>query len=682
MFTGIDEVDWASLRHAYGSAEDVPGWLRALVSADTAERATALDGMYGALHHPGCVYDSTLACVPFLLSLAAREEVPDRGGIVELLVGIGAESTDGDPRAREAVRAGAEVFVRLAEDPDPAVRRATASALVHFLPAPARVLDLLRQRLRAERDDRVLLALPEALALFVRRHPAHADAAVDLLAEQSAPPYTPGLRLAALGQLALVAPARLPADLVPTAVRLLRERSAHRARVPEPCAASGLVGRIRRLRPSDEEGSRLLRTLHMALGDLVDDRIALLGGQLTGPDPVDRCHGVWMAGALLRGWRVDHVGTVRLLGTQLHADRDWLREAAVAVLAGLFALAAPAADDLHALVCARPDLWAHRVERGSCTLGGPLKALVRCGDPRAVPALAHLLAGPAAPVDLGFELAHLGAAAAPLAPALRHRLGRIPPSSPSAARLAAPLLAALGAIGDEEAVPEVLRLLSGARGGPGARDDAVTGQVITTLEVLGATARAVTALRALLRTRHAAAAAGALWSVQRDASAVLPVLLRELVEGDPASRRLAAVQLGRLGPAGRAALPGLRRMARSCFARDRVSAAGALWRIDADPEPLLPVFREAWAQDPRTRRAIARCLTAMGPAAAPLRHLAAEELAAPRRHLAHAAGGAGQGIPEDEDLLRACREVLARCQRIQGRHSPDRTSSGSEPSGS
>ncbi|MFI6357192.1 HEAT repeat domain-containing protein [Streptomyces sp. NPDC050743] len=659
MFTGIDEVDWASLRHAHGSAEDMPGWLRALASADTAERATALDGMYGALQQQGCVYDSTLACVPFLLSLAAREEVPDRGGIVELLVGIGAENADGDPRAREAVCAGAEVFVRLAGDPDPAVRRATTSALVHFLPAPARVLELLRQRLRAERDDRVLFALPEALALFVRRYPAHADAAVDLLAEQSAPPYAPGLRLAALGQLALVAPARLPADLVPTAVRLLRQRSAHRARSTEPCAADSLVGRIRRLRPSDGEGSRLLRTLHTALGDRVADRIALLGGQLTGPNPVDRCHGVWMAAALLRGWRADHSGTVRLLGAQLDAEQDWLRDAAVAVLAELFELAAPAADDLHALVYARPDLWTYRVERGSCTLGGPLKALARSGDPRAVPALAHLLAGPAAPVDLGFALAHLGAAAAPLAPAVRHRLGRIPPASPTTARLAAPLLAAVGALGDEEAVPQVLRLLSGARGGPGAREDAVTGQVIETLEVLGATARAVPALRALLGTRHAAAATGALWSAQQDASVVVPVLVRELTQGDPAGRRVAAVQLGRLGPAGRAALPALRRTARSHLARERVSAACALWRIDADPEPVLPVFREAWAQDPHTRRPIARCLTAMGPAAAPLRHLAAEELAAPRRHLAHAPGSGGRGIPEDEGLLDACREVLA-----------------------
>jgi hypothetical protein len=78
------------------------------------------------------VYDSTLACVPFLLALAASGEIGDRAGIVELLVSIGAEDTGREDdvegglcvRARAGVRAGAEVFVRLTGDADPSVRRA------------------------------------------------------------------------------------------------------------------------------------------------------------------------------------------------------------------------------------------------------------------------------------------------------------------------------------------------------------------------------------------------------------------------------------------------------------------------------------------------------------------------------------------------------------------------------
>ncbi|MEU7410814.1 HEAT repeat domain-containing protein [Streptomyces sp. NPDC042638] len=661
MFTGIDEVDWDSLRHAHGSAEDVPGWLRALASADTAERATALDGMYGALHHEGRVYDSTLACVPFLFALAAREEVADRGCIVELLVSIGGGSgEDGqrDRRAWEAVRAGAGVFAALAGDPDPAVRRAAAGALVRFLDDPPRVLELLRRWLPAERDDSVLAALTEALGLFVQRYPAHADGALDLLAEQSAPPYAPGRRLAALGQLALRAPGRLPADLVPAAVRLLHQRSAQRLPAREFSGTDTLVRRIRRLRPSDEQGAALLRTLHGALGDRVDDRIALLVGQLTSPDPVDRCNAVWMSAGLFRGWRGAYDGPVRLLGAQLRTDQDRLRDAAVSVLAELHALARPAADELHALVAARPDLWTHRWERSSPTLGGPLKALARSGDPRAVPPLAQLLAGPAAPAGLGFEVAHLGRAAAALAPALRHRLGRIPLASPGAARLAIPLLTAIRAVGDREAVPELLRLLSDAPDGPGAREE-IVGQVIETLAELGAAAQAAPLLRPLLRTRHAAVAAGTLWSADGDASAVLPVLRGELTRADPGLRRSAARQLGRLGPAARGALPELRRLARSGPARERIPAACALWRITGDPDPVRPLFRAAWTADARTRPAIARCLTAMGPAAAPLRDLITEELTRPRRHTAHEGAFGSHDIPDDEELLRTCREVLA-----------------------
>lgn len=450
MFTGIDEVGWASLRHAYGSAEDVPGLLRGLASTDPAERASALDEMYGSVHHQGIVYDSTLACVPFLLELAACEEVADRGELVELLVSIGRghgpeAAGAGGESAEAAVRAGAEAFVALTGDRDSGVRRAAAEALVRFLDQPTRVLGLLRQRITVERDDQVLLAVTESVGLFVRRQPAHAPEALDILLMLGTPPYDPGLRLAALGQLAGCAPDLLPADLVPTVVELLGERSEQR-RSGRSAPTEGdhadpdtLAGRLRRLRPSDEEGALLLRTLHTALGGRVGDRIALLEGQLTSPDPADRCNGVWMAAGLFREWRADYSVPVALIGEQLGAGApplpgaaasDRLRDAAVSVLGDLFHLAAPAADHLHALVISRPDLWVHRWERRPPTLGGRLKSLARSGDPRAVPVLAQVLAQPAAPDDLGRVIVHLGRAAAPLAPALRHRLGRVPSTPP------------------------------------------------------------------------------------------------------------------------------------------------------------------------------------------------------------------------------------------------------------
>ena len=696
MFTGIDEVDWAALRHAYGSAEDVPGLLRGLASPDPTEREDALDRMYGTLHHQGNVYDSTLACVPFLLELAGSEAVPERGGIVELLVSIGWDGAEGKDTGRQgeirqrageggrdgsgsvggadgacgarqsggaAIRARAEAFVWLAGDTDAAVRGAAAGALVRFLDEPARVLGLLRERITVERDDRVLIALTESLGLFVRRHAAHADGALELLVTLSAPPYGPGLRLAALGQLLDCAPGRAPADPVPVAVRLLRERSARRSVRLAENAAPGtdtLVGRLRRLWPSDEEGSQLLRTVHAALDDRVADRTVLLEGQLTSPDPTDRCNALWMAAGLLREWRGDHTGLVTVIADQLGAECG-VCGTAVSVLTDLFELASPAADRLAALVASRPDLWVRGWSPGTPALGGPLRVLARSGDARAVPVLAEVLAGPVVPGDLGQAIGHLGGAAAALAPLVRRRLGEIPVGSPGAPALAVtPLLSAVLALGDREALPEVMRLVRGTASAGFRPDDSYVRAVVRALGVFGPAAReAAPVLRRLCDTEHANAAAGALWEVAGDASVVRPVLLRELEGGDHRRRRAAAEVLARMGPAARPAPAALRRGAESGHPWERVAAACALWRIEGDGTPVLTVLRSAWKEHPHTRGTIAECLVEMGSAATPLRGLLTAELSSRRRHLALPVGYGSHDVPMDERLLRLCREALA-----------------------
>ncbi|MFD3620784.1 HEAT repeat domain-containing protein [Streptomyces sp. NPDC058676] len=677
MFTGIDEVDWASLRHAYGSAEDVPGWLLGLASADPAEREAALDRMYGAVHHQGDVYDSTLACVPFLFALVASAEVADRGGIVELLVSIGQEGGEGEPggprdSAGHAVRTRAEIFADLSGDADAAVRGATAGAVVRFVDEPARVLDLLRERITVERDDRVLIALAESLGLFVRRHPDHSAEALELLVAQSAAPCGPALRLAALGRLAECAPERLPSDLVPLAVRLLRERSARRPSGPEETEGPGtdtLVGRLRRLRPSDEEGSQLLRTLHKALDDRVDDRIALLEGQLTCPDATDRCNAVWMSAGLMREWRADAAGLVTLIGAQLGTTQDRLRDAAVSVLTDLFELAAPAADDLAALVSDRPDLWVRRWGQGVPMLGGPLKALAHSGDPRAVPVLAEVLAGRVVPGDLGQTVRHLGQDVAPLVPVVRRRLGEIPLDSPQTPARAVPLLSVLGALGDaglgampgdvQEAFPEVLRLVRDTLLVP-RPGDACVEIALRAVGTFGSAAReAGPLLRGLLDTEYASAAARALWEVEGDATVVLPVLLRELAGAEPRRRRSAVAALSHMGARARSAAHALRPLAESGHPWERAMAARALWRTGGDTETVFPTLRTVWAKSPDARGTIAECLAGTGPAGAPLRDLLEAELATRRRHLALPGRCGNHDIRKDERLLRLCRAALA-----------------------
>lgn len=633
MFGGIDEVDWASLAHAYGPADDVPHMLFGLASADPAERETALDGMYGAVHHQGDVYDSTLACIPFLIELVANPAVQDRGGIVELLTSIGGIDLDGDDEldpedeefeyaanyamASSAVTASADVFLALVDAQDRGVRLAAPLALATLHDDPELVLGLLRERLGIEPDAEVRFACVEAAGRIALRHRQLAPEVVEWLTVLTRAPSHPGLRLAALAQLARCAPDTLPADVVPGVTGLLRELraepvpvsgaadSAGRAAEPvgpctepaataaepaapvtepagpsaesvtpaaEPAATAAepvaerpstptLLGRLREMHEADRAGrgapwtADLLRTLHSGLGDRVDDRIALLADQLCSPDWGQRIDAVRMSSGLLRTWRGAYDELVGLIGEQLADPEKRLADAAADALGELFGLAAPAADALADRVAADPGAWVREWESGPPTLGSAVAALARAGDRRAVPVLARTLELPEAPHDLGYALDHLGAAATSLAPALRHRLGEVELDERLYDR-AGPLLYGLTALRAADAVPEVLRVL---RGAPDHRREWVAESALRALTAFGPGAQeAVPELRALLRC---------------------------VGVGSGVSASLAA------------------------------RTAGALWAIEGDAEPVLPVLRAALsAADSGARRSAATALGALGPA--------------------------------------------------------------------
>ncbi|ATW50490.1 HEAT repeat domain-containing protein [Streptomyces peucetius] len=709
MFAGIDEVEWASLEHAYGPADDVPALLRGLASADPAERESALDGMYGAVHHQGDVYDSTLACIPFLMELVADPAVRDRGGIVELLTSIGGIDLDGDDEldpedeefedaanyamAASAVTAGADVFLGLLADPDRGVRLAAPLALATLHNDPVRVLRLLRARLDAEQDTEVRLACLEAAGRIALRHQGLQPEVVDLLTGLSQAAYSAGLRLAALAQLARCAPGALPPDVVPGVTGLLRElRTQPVASTPasERLPSPTLLGELRQLRAADAAVHRapwtaaLLRTLHDGLGDRVDDRIALLADQLCSPDRAQRVDAVRMSSALLRTWRGAYGELVGLLGEQLADPEPRLAMGAAYALKELFGLAVPAADALAQRVAAEPSTWVRRWENGPPTLCPAIVALARAGDARVVPVLAEILQRAEAPGDLGHSLDELGKAAAPLAPALRERLAALELDDRLADR-AGPLLHGLSVLGPgaaaAESVPAVLRVLQGATG---ERRQGVVRTAVRTLTTFGPAAReAAPYLWALLREAGyaqdtgsadrlspagaslppalAARTAGALWAIEGDQDAVLPVLCAVLNTPEQAARQSAASVLGTMGTAGAAAAPQLARLLRSMEPWTRVRAAVALWRVTQDPEQAWPVLRAAWEALPRTRMSAAACLADLTTAGAEgAERLVDRELLSARRHNGNDSVADSRDIVEDERLLALCRQAVHR----------------------
>ncbi|MFE9778376.1 HEAT repeat domain-containing protein [Streptomyces sp. NPDC005775] len=700
MFAGIDEVDWASMEHAYGPADDVPELLRGLASADPSEREAALDGMYGAVHHQGDVYACTLACIPFLFELVVDPAVPDRGGVVELLTSIGgidideedigededdAEGAANYAMAAAAVSAGAGVFFALMADDDPGVRVSAPLALATLHGSPARVLTLLRERLTVEPDDEVRLALVEAAGRLALRHDPLTGRIADWLSRLAAEANPPGLRLAALAQLARCAPESLPGDVVRVVAGLLRQlRSAPGAsKVPEagsrvlgahldpdPASAEAapvtLVGQLRALSAEDRAGraapwtADLLRTLHVGLDDRVADRTALLTDQLCSPDPGQRIDAVRMSSGLIRAWRGSYGELVRLVGEQLVSDEPKTAEAASHLLEELFGLAAPAADALAARVSADPGGWVKEWASGPPGLGSAVKALARLGDARVVPALTAALERPEVPHDVGFAIGHLGPAAAPLAGLLRHRLSEVGLDEEAYDR-ASPLLAGLTALRAGEAAPEVLRIL---RGAPEYRGEWLRTAALRALGSFGPAAHcAVPELRALIRrpgTAGATEAAEALWAVDGDAGAVLPVLIEGLQAEHARERRAAASALGRLGPLAAVTAPRLRALLRHEELWLRVDAAIALWEVSGRAEESVPVLLAAWEQNRHVRVRVAECLARTGAAGAgsDAAHVLHAELASVRRHNAMDGGYGSHDTHEDEKLLALCRRAL------------------------
>jgi hypothetical protein len=82
MLRHLDAVPWSDLTHAYGSAADVPGQLRAV-----ADGTGDPEPFFGSLWHQGTVYPATAPAVPFLAELAVG--VPrHRATLLRLLAGM------------------------------------------------------------------------------------------------------------------------------------------------------------------------------------------------------------------------------------------------------------------------------------------------------------------------------------------------------------------------------------------------------------------------------------------------------------------------------------------------------------------------------------------------------------------------------------------------------------------
>ncbi len=462
----LDALPWASYGHAYGSAEDVPGCLRALAGDDDAAADEAQSELYGSILHQGSVYEASAKAVPFLARIAAADiRTADVllliGGIAEGGEDPSPEAGDGPPAeagdglparesdevaCRRAVVAQLPVLLGALDHQDRAVRQAAAWAAGWTGAAgAAAAVPALRDRAAVETDPLVRAELLSALAQLDPEGTARA--VTEAIGPDGSPPE---LRIAAL-----LASADIGLPWTPA------HHEAALALLPLDRLVADRFDHVR-----NEPLHHL--TVTLLLRDTDPDReavFALLDGALRHPDPEARTEAVWAAltacelsrgaparlvGALTAAAEADGGGAGADSGSGAGHAASGDVSGALSALGRLGAYGEPAAE-----------LLATRAAGEGDVADRALEALVTVDPVRAAPLLARDLenrprafaaacGGPVGSLPpLPYDPALLAA--------VRRRLGAMEPGSMALPRLAALLLSWGPDAGS--AVPELLAAL-------------------------------------------------------------------------------------------------------------------------------------------------------------------------------------------------------------------------------
>lgn len=96
LYARLHAIDWASLEHSYGAADDIPITVAGLASGNGRIRNKARSYLRDSLNHQGVQrWEATARVIPFLIELLTNPTLPQRHLILKLLAGFAVGSTQG-----------------------------------------------------------------------------------------------------------------------------------------------------------------------------------------------------------------------------------------------------------------------------------------------------------------------------------------------------------------------------------------------------------------------------------------------------------------------------------------------------------------------------------------------------------------------------------------------------------
>ncbi|WP_392669568.1 hypothetical protein [Streptomyces sp. LN785] len=645
---GLDRTDWAALDHVYGSAGEVPGWVRDVYAPERAD--DAVEQMHVSVYHQGGqICSAAPPLLRYLVAMAADSVVTVRAKLLHLVGGLArvgcweAERRFVDPGWSAAWAGALPVLLTLLDDPDPGVRRAVAGPLSHAEAEAEAVTGALWARSDVEPDREVRTELAEAAGRLLLRAPGLTSTR-DRLRDIAAL-GRPAERLAAVTALRRALPEQRDPEHLETAAAVLRD--------------------VRFDGPGRRAGSRNARGLVPLTAEAFGpDREARteLSLRLLGHPAADHRAGALRAAAeVISTWRSTVPVLLPAVAALLTDTEPENRQFAARVLGMCGEAARPWADGLAAL---RSGDEVYADARSTAVW-----ALARLGDRRCVGPLADRLSGG----RLGFALCQSHAdgwwmyglalldALSPLAGCADELLGPLRRRLSAATldderRALCQVVTAWGAAA-APAVPELLPLLD-------------TDAAVWALDALAAIGPAAAGAVPRARLRALIDAPGedfavprlrrAYWRLTGDPQPALDVLLPKL--GARWGREEAVDFLGELGPS---AAPYADRIRALLPEREQgwlpLRCGYALWRITGESGEAVPALLGLLSPLRQGGYAYRATITAVhhlaeiGPPAAAAAPVLRAVLAADERPVRH---GGWESVPEDDELCGAARAAL------------------------
>lgn len=378
----IDALPWADLKHNHGTAEDVPGLLRAIAAGDKDGREgeeAAYELLDRLFHQGGWICPAATAALPYVSALAAVPTVQQRLTLLELIERLAdtaatAEPRFVDPNWSDAWAQSRPGVVTLSADPAPEVRRA-AVAILAVAPEPVTpTLRLLRERWEQDDDRTTRLAALVALGQVAASASPDELGRVASLLDSLLTTGEPAVKLAALHALGSVdpdAPGRHLDLLVDT---LTAPQAA--TELPAAWAGATLTG--------------LTRKSYNLVADKPEAAAAFVTRLAAPSRPVElRAAALERAGLLLAQWHSPATDLLPVLAQSLEAAEPEIRVQAAHLLAALGTVSAPYTEQLVAHLADHGSRPSRRV--ADTVADNALWALSRWGDPRCLPGLVDRL---------------------------------------------------------------------------------------------------------------------------------------------------------------------------------------------------------------------------------------------------------------------------------------------------